>query len=809
MQRVSEAYKTSMKQPLRNRGYIKINFGLINEDAMRDNDVLTSPTGRYGVTDNLFDSSIEVLKRGAWEQDFIKVDGSQVFPEEMGYWIKEGKSFESYNLLSEAEAYVKASFWSKSTGKKQSTTCTFKGLTINFGQMPVANFQIESDGLSETITVTGNTETKYQTTETFTDASYVTIRCPKDSTEQYRLRIEYILFGIGIVFNNEDVIDSTLTDYVSPVAKDVPQTDFSVTLKNYDHRFNFDNPDSIINFIDVGQSMEIYYGYDVEDDDTEWIKGGEIEVSSWSNDDTQAVINGTDVLRSKSTTYVDGLNWGRTLLQYARSLCDDMGVDYKLDETALTKDGKIYYLPKASHKELLQMIANVAGCSLRVNRNKQVEIVNNKDVVLTTTTTYGEESYSKLADIWNGEKKVEYGTFQQDYITVDGGMYFLPESGASVLNTGYVSKKMDISDSTTDILNLTSEGEIANLKNLTFEFGNVLPTHIYMEASGSVADSWSRHITDIERITTINDDFDSFNELRIEFTNKAGTRTVLNNLKTSSVSRKIEKQDITSSLTCTKDTLIKDIIVPYTSYSDSIAYTTVIEKQIKVSSTPYTETLNFGDNYYYRMRAYINDASWYVSLSSDSGNSTTVTVTKTGTFTLKIQGIPFERILDETMTLVKNQEYEIELDTPYSQYGTSSTGITTSSKYNWKINFTSTVSGSKNVVIYGRPIKSTTKNYVLHLNDTGEDVTWSNPLITTKAKAQEVAEWLRDEYYADSIYYEYDTRGYPELDPNDLLYQENEFVDGLTVRVQEHKIGFNGGFYGHMVTRRREVKTDE
>ena len=45
--------------------------------------------------------------------------------------------------------------------------------------------------------------------------------------------------------------------YVSPIGADVPQIDFSVQLKNYDHYFNVDNPKSAINFLETGQEMEI------------------------------------------------------------------------------------------------------------------------------------------------------------------------------------------------------------------------------------------------------------------------------------------------------------------------------------------------------------------------------------------------------------------------------------------------------------------------------------------------------------------------------------------------------------------------
>lgn len=64
---------------------------------------------------------------------------------------------------------------------------------------------------------------------------------------QSRLRIYSIMFGYGLVYYNDSVMSSALDSYVSPIGADVPQFDFSVTLKNYDHYFNVDNPNSAIN----------------------------------------------------------------------------------------------------------------------------------------------------------------------------------------------------------------------------------------------------------------------------------------------------------------------------------------------------------------------------------------------------------------------------------------------------------------------------------------------------------------------------------------------------------------------------------
>jgi hypothetical protein len=67
--------------------------------------------------------------------------------------------------------------------------------------------------------------------------------------------------------------------------------------------------------------------------------------------------------------------------------------------------------------------------------------------------------------------------------------------------------------------------------------------------------------------------------------------------------------------------------------------------------------------------------------------------------------------------------------------------------------------------------------------------------------AADLAEWLGD-YYKSGIEYEYSTRGNPELDVNDIIYQENEFIDNMKVVVYRQTLNFNQSFSGKVTTRR-------
>ena len=144
-----------------------------------------------------------------------------------------------------------------------------------------------------------------------------------------------LMFGYGLVYYNDSVVSSALDSYVSPIGADVPQFDFSVTLKNYDHYFNVDNPNSAINYLETGQEMDIMYGYQTPGSDTiEWIQGNHLWCSEWESDDNTATIRCQDIFRNMDGEYVKGLYSaaGKSYYALAEEILKDAGIsEYYID----------------------------------------------------------------------------------------------------------------------------------------------------------------------------------------------------------------------------------------------------------------------------------------------------------------------------------------------------------------------------------------------------------------------------------------------------------------------------------------------
>lgn len=79
MQKVSKAYKESMKSSLRERAYIMISFGLVNQEAQAKATVDNGSYAYYSNKDNIFGEHIDDTVYATLEEEFTKVDGSMFF----------------------------------------------------------------------------------------------------------------------------------------------------------------------------------------------------------------------------------------------------------------------------------------------------------------------------------------------------------------------------------------------------------------------------------------------------------------------------------------------------------------------------------------------------------------------------------------------------------------------------------------------------------------------------------------------------------------------------------------------------------
>lgn len=737
MQKVSKAYKESMKSSLRERAYIMISFGLVNQEAQAKATVDNGSYAYYSNKDNIFGEHIDDTVYATLEEEFTKVDGSMFFlprATEGGRYYDTG--IVSDKLVSEARCEVVISLNTIATD--------FKGLTINFGENYPVDFDIVGS-TGQTIEFRGNTKSKWSTEEVLENTTYIKLVFYKMKNPQSRLRIYSIMFGYGLVYYNDSVMSSALDSYVSPIGADVPQFDFSVTLKNYDHYFNVDNPNSAINYLETGQEMDIMYGYQTPGSDTiEWIQGNHLWCSEWESDDNTATIRCQDIFRNMDGEYVKGLcsAAGKSYYALAEEILKDAGISEYYIDPRLKKLYSNNPIPRVKYKEALQIIANACRCVLTQSRDGKVQIKSNF-MPSASIATNGEETYSNAANVLTDTPKVEYATLAGNYTPTDGTMFFLPRNGKAALTTAYVSKEISGANGTftkNPVVTITMEA-IRAYYGLKLVFGTALPAAFTIRTykGGEPVNEYPVEKDEINTTSIILRDFDDFDVMKIEFTKTAEpyNRIVLNYFSLSDVvDFTMNRRDMTSSPKAIKQELIKEVIVPCYTYQENNREENLVYEDIDVVAGE-VETYYIQDpSYGYKVK--LDEVEGKATVVAWSNYFVTIKFNVTGSFKLEVQG------------------------------------------YRYKI---------------------VEKYATVSLNARGKTVKWKNPLISNTTMANELAAWLAD-YYTAGIEYEYDTRGNPELDATDIVYQENEFHDGMRVNIYRHTVNFKQAFSGRVTARR-------
>lgn len=738
MQKVSKAYKESMKSSLRERAYIMLSFGLVNQEAQAKARI--DESGDFAYFSNsatLFSDKANFPVYATLEENFTKVDGSMFF-------LPRRNASDSYYDTGLVSGSLVSQVRYELLIQLNMAATDFMGITINFGENYPVDFDMVSSS-GQVIEFRGNTEEVFSTEEVLENTTYVKLIFYTMKNPQSRLRVYSIRFGFGLVYYNDSVLASSLESYVSPVGADVPQIDFMVQLKNYDHYFNVDNPKSAINFLETGQEMEIFYGYQLPNsEEVEWVRGNKLLCSEWESDDYTATIRCQDIFRNMDSEYYKGVynSAGKSYFELAQEILADAGeTDYYIDprlKKLYTKNP----LPRVQHKEALQIIANACRCVLSQTRYGTIQI-KSSFVPDASVSANSEAPYSQVKNIMNDSAKVEYAFLAQDYTPVNGALYFLPRNlSGNVLNTGYVSG--EISDAngkfkTNPVITIVQEAACMYY-GVKMIFGHAVPAGMVIRTynNGELVTEYEVE-DEITQTFVVLHDFDDFDTMQIEFTKTANpyNRITVNYFAFGDVTDFImTRTDMTSSPKAIKQELVKEVIVPCYSYQTGNAEESLVSEEVTVQAG-YTETFYVGEPSY-NFKALLNDSPDGVTITAWGNYYVTLRFSVSGTFRLEVLG------------------------------------------YRYKI-----------VERYATKV----------LNNRGKTVKWENPLISDMTMAVDLAEWL-GEYYSAGVEYEYNTRGNPEIDANDIVYQENEFHEGMKVNIYRETLNFNQSFSGKVTARR-------
>lgn len=739
MQKASSEYKQAMSRDLRSQSYMVVTIGVINQVAQKDSAVAAEHGAEYSYLSNftrLLDNYDVELEYAALEQDHWRADGSMVFPprpEEVDYLYNNGVI--SKGLLGPICFTFGAAY-------------DIRGLTINWGRNYPVDFSI-TNGI-KTVEYTGNTLSYWTTDEIFDGTEYLLITPTKMVNGQGRLRIQKMLMGIGISFENKKIMKSTKTEYISPVTEELSTVDFSLQIENYNRMFDVENKASAIHYLEVGQEVAVRYGYDVRDDKTVWMDGCVTYLSDWEADDTMMSFNSKDKIDDLSDIYYRGLYRpeGITLYDLALDVLTDAGLDeraYELDEY-LTKVTVYNPLPCVTHKECLQIIANAGRCKLYQDRKGIIRIQAAFVTVISPERMIVQSEdaapWSNLPSVVNGVTKYEYATMSQDHWRADGTMYFLPRSG-QYLAAGFASA--EVADENGNFqrnpkFTIVLEAAMVYYSlrlNFSSNPAQGVTIHTYFE--GELQESYVVP-GPFGPENLIEHEFPQFDTIEFEFTQgQPNSRIFVDSVVFGDVTDyNMDYRVMTKTPVGRQKEKVSRVDVVRSIYGETDEVKNIFQETIDVTGY---DTYTF----------YFTEASYGITVTADG----------------------------QPLTITASSNYYVTVDL-------------------------STLTGEHEFVVDGKAYVVTSKLYSKAINTTGTVEEWSNPLISEEGLAQLQADWLGN-YFVNDIEYDIAYRGEPRLDAGDIVFLENKYVEGLQIQMYEHKLNFNGGALSGAVKARRAV----
>lgn len=629
-------------------------------------------------------------------------------------------------------------------------TYSLAGLTIDFGWKYPTQFIVVLD--DETLEFTNNKQVWIYTTPLTT--RYITI-IPISFVGggSARLRIESFKCGYYKEFSNNELISVDYEETISPISDELSQNKATIKVENFGRKFDVELDDDLTKFFIIGQDVNINFLYELNSGERENVDLGNLSLESWEIDSTNLILKATSYINTLDDTCMIGeySESGKTLYQLAEEVFADLKIqsrDYTIDER-LKRFTCHNPLPQLPHSQLLQLIANAGQCVVIRDRHNMYKIlptafINDEDIEFYVTDNghTPNSTPQKIIDIENNASTNYIADYSQDYFRIDNVMYF---SGNE--NQGYISSM--VSDSNGDfeinpMLTITMSKPL-QLTGWTIDFVGAIPEKIRITS----------YYNDVEVASV---DFD-VNQIKMPCQEFFGycDKVTIEILKGSPNARVHIAQILTPPIVFTFTTA-KDVI------GSAKAKIEDLVKNIELETTMYVpqEETDKAFEQSITIEEDVDYSNWEVIFNSPI--------------------IPTTFYIDDVVI------------NPLSYTGQHC--IVDLSSY--------TIGQTIQLRVSGKQLSSNIKKYRNQINEKGVTVQYQNPLIDNDLIAKDNIKWLGI-YNLYNKTYTIQSRGYPELEVNDLVGLEIPQLNKVaTMRLVSQKISFSGGGLRGINIARRE-----
>lgn len=505
---VSNKYKEVMSRPIRNRAYLSVGIGVINQNAQEDG--VASGAFEYWSHGNVFNSNQSKVEYATLEENYMKADGEMLFvPENDDFLQLQNSGIVTSDFL----GAVRIDF---------SEVFAIKGLTLVFGSAYPTEFVVET--AQKTLTYTNNAES-FVTNDVLGDTDYIIITPITMVGGQQRFRLQSVLMGVGLQYSNAQTKSFSHKDFVSTISEELPSE--STTFSFYDENglFDVDDDSSFIDYLETMQTIKVSFGIELDDGTVEWHQVATNYLKNWKSQKGVVTLTATDRLSQMEDEYSLGNKiYTRTAYEEAESIFADAGlqpdeyfIDDYLYDVVLTNP-----MPIGSHKECLQLLANACRCILKQNENGRIMIQANFANVLDpddlTVSTNGVTAWSKPNNVLLGTNVV-YAELNPNFVKADGQMYFMPED-EHYLETAYVSEQVADEDGLFEVnptLTISMPAAYTYF-GVNVDFGGNAPSELIVHTYKANALVESVKFKDLSQNAYLMHEFASFDTMTFEFT---------------------------------------------------------------------------------------------------------------------------------------------------------------------------------------------------------------------------------------------------------------------------------------------------
>jgi len=215
-----------------------------------------------------------------------------------------------------------------------------------------------------------------------TSCDKITIEIYDWSAPWTRARIDAIYAGIIRTYDKDDLMSFSPNQLYSPLSSELPKSEVQFSLDNTSDEFTPLSPRGITNYLKENLMITTRYGYDL-DGAIEWIPGGKYYLSEWkaASDGLSADFTARDILGLMSvepTVEIKdvGFEFAAAISELETWVYESTGYSPQIHFPE--RVGSLVSaspMPQGTCAEILQYIANAAGCGMLVRRDGAIELV--------------------------------------------------------------------------------------------------------------------------------------------------------------------------------------------------------------------------------------------------------------------------------------------------------------------------------------------------------------------------------------------------------------------------------------------------